>query len=417
MTNPAPVPAPPPGRPAWAEPLDAWLAEHHDELVALRRHLHAHPELGNQEHATTELLVERLTVAGLDPRVLSTGTGLVCDIDPEDGVAGSRSEVPRAALRADIDALPLQDLKDVPYRSLIPGVAHACGHDVHTTVVLGAGLFLARHRHLLARPVRLLFQPAEEVIPGGALELVRNGALDGVDLVLGLHCEPKLPVGQLGLRPGAITSAADALEITLEGPGGHTARPHLTVDLVRVASDIVLRLPGLVDEALGDVGSALVVFGSIQSGDAGNVIPTRAVLRGTVRTQSAAVWERLGPLVEKAVATIADAAGAGHQTAYKPGVPPVENDPDVIARVAAVAQAVLGPGAIAETPQSWGGDDFSYLTRQAPGAYLRLGVRSADEQGPPLDLHAGSFDVDESAIAIGVRTLVGAVLWDEVGSP
>src|SRR5690606_31455252 len=198
------------------------------ELVAFRRDLHMHPELGNQEFRTTAAIKDRLERAGLRPRVLSSGTGVICDIGTDDE-AGTDSA--RLALRADIDGLPIPDMKtECPYRSTVPDRAHACGHDVHTTVVLGTGLVLAElHRQgLLPRPVRLVFQPAEEVLPGGAADAIADGALDGIGRILAVHCDPRVDAGKIGLRQGAITSACDRLEIALGGPGGHTARPRLT---------------------------------------------------------------------------------------------------------------------------------------------------------------------------------------------
>jgi amidohydrolase len=400
-------------RPTWAAELDEWLSEHGDELVGIRRQIHMRPELGHEEHATTELVAERLRLAGLEPRVLACGTGLVCDIDPDDvGTA------PRTALRADLDALPMQDEKDVPYRSQVPGVSHACGHDVHTTVVLGAGLFLARNRHLLPGPVRLLFQPAEELIPGGALDLLDDGALDGVGSVLGLHCEPRLDAGRIGLRTGAITSAADMIEIHLHGPGGHTARPQETVDLLQAVADVIRRVPDLVRARLAPLGPVLVVFGAVKAGGAGNVIPTHAMLRGSVRTQSLEAWEEIATVVTAAVAEVAADHGAGHRVVHHPGVPPVVNDAGVIGRIEQAARHVLAPDSVAEASQSWGGDDFAYLSMEAPGAYVRLGVHRPGDTGPRLDLHAGHFDIDETAIPVGVRVLVGTVCTpDHDGRP
>jgi amidohydrolase len=216
------------------------------ELVAFRRDLHMHPELGNQEFRTTAAIKERLQRAGLRPRVLSSGTGVICDIGTDEEAG---TDAAMLALRADIDALPIPDMKaGCAYRSTVPDRAHACGHDVHTTVVLGAGLVLAElHRQgLLPRPVRLIFQPAEEVLPGGAADVIADGALEGVGRILAVHCDPRVDAGKIGLRQGAITSACDRLEIALEGPGGHTARPHLTTDLVTAAARVVTDVPALV---------------------------------------------------------------------------------------------------------------------------------------------------------------------------
>jgi amidohydrolase len=219
--------------------LDTWLDAHGQGLIALRRNMHAHPELSGSEHATTELVEERLVLAGLAPRRLAVGTGLVCDLVPPRGPDGRAPIV----LRADLDALAMPDEKDVSYASQHPGVSHACGHDVHTTVVLGAALYFAHHPDELPGPVRVLFQPAEERVPGGALDAIADGAIDGAAAIVGVHCEPKLDVGTIGLRTGPISSAADMAVITLTGQGGHTARPELTVDLVDVAARVVADLP------------------------------------------------------------------------------------------------------------------------------------------------------------------------------
>ncbi len=226
---------------AW---LDTFLDGHRAELIAFRRHLHAHPELSYAERDTTDLIAQRLQVAGLRPRLLPNECGLICDIGSGAG--------PVLALRADIDALAMDDEKDVPYRSQRPGVAHACGHDVHATVVLGAGLALAEHAaRTPGLRVRLLFEPAEESLPGGSVEVIDAGGLDHVNAIYGLHCDPKVDVGRVAVREGALTSATDMVMLELHGPGGHTARPHLTVDLVRVAAMVATELPDAVRAALG----------------------------------------------------------------------------------------------------------------------------------------------------------------------
>lgn len=381
--------------------LRLWLQDHHDELVTFRRHLHSHPEPSWEEHATTDYVAERLEVAGLSPTPLSTGTGLMCEVGSAEG--------PVVALRADIDALAMPDDKEVHYRSRNDGVAHACGHDVHTTVVLATGLYLAHLGDAVPYRVRLLFQPAEETVPGGALAVIDDGGLLDVDTVLGVHCDPKLDVGLVGLRSGAVTSAADMVEIRLDGPGGHTARPELTVDMVTLAARLVAELPVRVSAALGDLGDRLkLVFGSLQTGDAANVIPSHALLRATVRTPCAEVWEALPAAAEAAVAEIVDGTGATATVDYVHGVPPVVNHPGVVATLAAAAAAELGERALTETHQSWGGDDYAWYLRHVPGAYVRLGVHDPSAGGPRLDLHAGHFDVDEGCIATGVRLLVAA---------
>jgi amidohydrolase len=388
-----------------ARPVDAWLDEHGDGLVAVRRNLHAHPELSGQEHATTELIAERLEVAGLDGRRLTSGTGLICDLD------GRHGRGPLLVLRADIDALGMDDEKDVPYRSQVPGVSHACGHDVHTAIVLGVALFFARHPEQVPGRLRFVFQPAEERVPGGALDVLADGGLIGADAIVGFHCDPKLDVGSIGLLAGPISSAADMARIVLTGPGGHTARPEQTVDMVDVAARVVRELPVRVNRAVGATdGNELVrlVFGAIHAGDAANVIPAHCELRASVRTPSLPVWERLREVVPGELSAMLLGTGAEFELQYTHGVPPVVNHDDVTEIVRRAASAELGAAAVTPAVQSWGGDDFAWYTREVPGTYIRLGVHDPAWQGPRLDLHAGRFDADERAIAVGVRLAVAA---------
>ncbi|MEO6651156.1 MAG: amidohydrolase [Ilumatobacteraceae bacterium] len=382
--------------------VDAWLSEHTDDLIAIRRHLHAHPELSNEEHATTELIAARLDAAGLTARRFSSGTGLLSDLGPD------RTDRGRLALRADIDALAMTDDKDVPYRSRVPGVCHACGHDVHTAILLGVAEYFADHPDQLDGPIRCIFQPAEERVPGGALEVLADGGIDGVDAMYGLHCMPKLDVGVVGLRAGSITSAADMATIILSGPGGHTARPEETVDLVTVAARVVAELPREIDALVGDPAHVKFVFGSIHGGDAANVIPTRCTMKASIRTPVLQVWETLEAVVDKALRTVLDASGAEFRLEYVTGVPPVVNDPDLIDTARRAVVAEFGETGVATAEQSWGGDDFAWYSREVPAAYLRLGVHEA---GSPVvhDLHVGRFDVDESAIAAGVTLMVAVV--------
>lgn len=381
------------------------------ELVAFRRDLHMHPELGNQEFRTTAAIKGRLEKAGLQPRVLDSGTGLVCDI----GVIGKQDgERPVLALRADIDGLPIPDTKsECPYRSTVPDRAHACGHDVHTTVVLGAGLVLAElHKQgRLPRPVRLLFQPAEEVLPGGALDVIKCGGLEGVGRVLAVHCDPKVDAGKIGLRQGPITSACDRLEIALDGPGGHTARPHLTTDLVTAAARVVTDVPAIVARRADARSGLSVTWGRIESGHAPNVIPQRAELSGTVRCLNLDTWRQAPDLVVAAIDEIANLHRAKSEINYVRGVPPVVNDPDATELLRAAMTARLGADSVEGTEQSLGGEDFSWYLEHVNGAMARLGTRHpGDRIG--RDLHQGDFDVDESAITVGVELFTAAALLD-----
>ncbi|TJZ53152.1 amidohydrolase [Streptomyces piniterrae] len=378
------------------------------ELIAFRRDLHMHPELGNQEFRTTEAIKARLERAGLTPRVLDTGTGLVCDIGTHSAAAG-----PLLALRADIDALPIPDTKTAPYRSTIPGRAHACGHDVHTTVVLGAGLVLAElaRAGMLPRPVRLIFQPAEEVLPGGAADAIECDALDGVGRILAVHCDPRVDAGKIGLRTGAITSACDRLEVELDGPGGHTARPHLTTDMVTAAARVALDVPALLSRRVDARAGLSLTWGRLESGHACNVIPQHAELSGTVRCLDIAAWRDAPDLVHAAIDEIATLHGAKSQINYVRGVPPVVNEAGSAQLLQDAMTARRGAHSVEGTEQSLGGEDFSWYLEHVPGAMARLGVRPPGEPSRH-DLHRGDFDVDEQAIKVGVEMFTAAALID-----
>ncbi|MEU4025043.1 amidohydrolase [Streptomyces anulatus] len=378
------------------------------ELIAFRRDMHMHPELGNQEFRTTAAIKDRLEKAGLKPKVLAVGTGVMCDVGEWDGVT------PMLALRADIDALPIPDTKaGVPYRSTVPDRAHACGHDVHTTTVLGAGLVLAGldREGLLPNAVRLIFQPAEEVLPGGAVDAIESGVLEGVGRIIGVHCDPKVDVGRIGLRIGAITSACDRLEVTLDGPGGHTARPHLTTDLVTAAARIAVDVPALLARRVDARSGLAVTWGRLETGHAPNVIPQHAELSGTVRCLDLDAWRAAPDLVHAAIDEVAGMHRAKTVVNYVRGVPPVVNDAESIGLLDAAMTERRGSYAIEDTEQSLGGEDFSWYLERVPGAMARLGVRTpGDTRG--LDLHRGNFDVDEEAITVGVELFTAAALFD-----
>ncbi|MGW2423479.1 amidohydrolase [Streptomyces sp. NPDC001709] len=386
----------------------------HAELVAFRRDLHMHPELGNQEFRTTAAIKERLEQAGLRPRVLAKGTGLVCDI----GLAeGERPAVPLLALRADIDALPIPDTKsDCPYRSTVPDRAHACGHDVHTTVVLGAGLVLAdlHSKGLLSRPVRLLFQPAEEVLPGGALDAIEDGVLAGVGRILAVHCDPRVDAGKVGLRHGAITSACDRLEVALNGPGGHTARPHLTTDLVTAVARVAVDVPAVIARRVDTRAGLVMTWGRIESGHAPNVIPQHAELSGTIRCLDLEAWRQAPDIVHAAIDEVATLHRAKSEITYVRGVPPVVNDKESTDLLRRSMAARRGRDSVESTEQSLGGEDFSWYLEQVPGAMARLGVRTPGER-TVRDLHQGDFDADEHAITVGVEMFTAAAFLEPNG--
>lgn len=378
--------------------LDEWLERATGDLVAWRRHVHANPELARNEYGSTELIAAVLRSAGLQPSILPGGTGLICDV-------GSGSAC--VALRADIDALPVTEATGLPYSSTVDGVAHACGHDAHTAMLLGAGLALAAAPELPGR-VRLIFQPAEEVMPGGALDVIAAGGLDGVDRIFGLHCDPRLEVGRVGSRVGALTSAADLIELRLTSPGGHTSRPHLTADTVHALGVMITSLPALLSRRVDPRSGTVLVWGAVHAGQAANAVPQDGVLRGTLRTADHEVWKALEPMVSSSVESLLAPTGVGFTLDYRRGVPPLVGDEESTTVLRAGIEAALGEKALAGTEQSSGGEDFAWYLEHVPGSFARLGVWPGT--GEQKDLHRATFELDERALPVGVRVLVHTAL-------
>jgi amidohydrolase len=365
------------------------------DLVDLRRDLHAHPELSWSELRTAEVVAARVEQAGWRVTRYSR-TGFVADL----GADG-----PLVALRADMDALPVQDLTDDPWSSTVAGVAHACGHDVHTAALSGAALALTElhGRGLLPGRVRLLFQPAEEVMPGGALHLMQDGALDEVERVFALHCDPAVDVGQVGLRLGPLTSAADRVEVRLTGSGGHTSRPHLTSDLTFALAKVTTELPAVLSRRMDPRAGVSMVWGSLHAGSAANVIPGHGVVIGTVRILDAVAWADCEDVVRTVVDEIVRPYGVTAEIEYQRGVPPVINEPVSNRILSEAVRTVLGEGGQVVAPQSLGAEDFGWYLERVPGAMMRLGTRTPG--GPTYDLHQGNLRIDERAIAIGAKLL------------
>jgi amidohydrolase len=360
--------------------------------VEFRRDLHRHPELARQEHRTTHAVYDYLKQVGLEPTLLPTGTGLYCDIGEPSG--------PIVALRADMDALPVPDEKSVSYRSTVADVSHACGHDVHTSILVGVGRKLAAAEDLPGR-VRLIFQPAEESPVSGSLDVIAGGALDDVAVIYALHCDPSALSGQMRFRVGGITSAMGMVSIHLKGNGGHSARPNLTRNPIEVAAKLILSLQGVVNSRLLPDEKVLIGFGAARSGDSHNAIPASAEIAGTVRTPDLAVWQRSPELIESSVAEILAPLDLEYNLSYTQVCPLVINDERAVELGKAVALRQLGAENVLEAPQSLGGEDFSWYLQHVPGALFRLGVRRPDDERT-IDLHSGLFDVDERCIQVGI---------------
>src|SRR5699024_8271460 len=361
-------------------------------------HLHRHPELSRQEHATTDYVVEQLSALGLSP-VRMPRTGAICDIP------GSDPTLRPIALRADMDALGIPELSTVPFRSIVEGVSHSCGHDVHMSAVLGAAHSLVRvaEAGALRRSVRLVFQPSEEMHPCGALEMISEGVVEGVDSILALHCDPGVDVGHIGLKTGPITSATDPVTIQVRGSGGHTSRPHLSQDLIYALGSIVTQLPAALTRRMDPRSGVNLTWGSIHAGSAFNAIPSSGTLEGTLRCLDHDAWDRAERLLVELLADLVRPWGVEARVTHDRGVPPVSNSASSVAVLEAAVAGVLGRQYLDPTAQSLGGEDFAWYLEKVPGALARLGTRTPG--GRTYDLHMGDLMIDERAIGIGAGVL------------
>jgi len=383
------------------KPLETLVASLRDELVAIRRDIHAHPELARTETRTSALIADRLRLAGLEPRLLP-GSGVVCDLGPTTGR--------RVALRADIDALPVADTCGLPWASHSNNVAHACGHDAHATIVLGAGLALAQLAAAgeLSAGVRLIFQPAEEVQPGGSLDVIAEGGLDGVSRIFAVHCDPKVDVGHVGTRIGPITSASDEVQVTVTGHGGHTSRPHLTGDVVFALGQVITQVPAVLGRRLDPRSGVNLTWGAVHAGVAHNAIPATGVLKGTLRCLDVRAWQKASEVFHAAVEQVVAPLDVEVEVVHHRGVPPVENDERSTGLLEAAARDVLGADSVLLTEQSLGGEDFAWYLTKVPGAMARLGTRTPG--GVTYDIHQGDLQIDERAIEAGALLLARAAM-------
>jgi amidohydrolase len=383
-------------------PIPASLAETLQLVVGWRRHLHANPELSFHENETADFVEATLREIGGLTVSRPTPTSLVARL--ETGRAG-----PVLALRADMDALPITEETKLPFASANPGVMHACGHDGHTAMLLGAARELVARREQLSGEVRFLFQHAEETFPGGAEEMVQRGAMDGVTRVIGAHLWAQLPLGSVGVPHGAVTAAPDTFWITIRGKGGHAAMPHLAVDPVAVAAQVVINLQHLVARGVDPLDSAVVSITQFHAGTAHNVIPEVAELNGTVRTLDAQVRTELAARMERVIRGVTEAHGATYEFTYERGYRPVVNDETVTAEMRTVVAATCGPEAVVEMRPVMVGEDFSAFQQKAPGTFFFIGAaRPVDGAVHPH--HHPKFDVDEGAFGIGVRVFVAAAV-------
>jgi amidohydrolase len=393
--------------PKTARRIDEEIEKNKAEIVKIRRFIHMNPELGNREFETGKLIASKLQPLGFAVRTGVAKTGVVAVL--KGGLAG-----PAVAVRADMDALPVQETTNLPFKSLNPGVMHACGHDVHSAVVLGTALVLNALKDRVQGSVTFLFQPAEEGAPegeeGGAELMVREGALDDppVGAVFGFHVWPE-SLGTVLFAPGNVTAAADTFTITVKGKSAHGARPQEGVDAVVIAAEIVTALQTVVSRASDPTDPAVLTVGTIAGGTRRNIIADRVVLEGTVRTLSETNHRKIRPLMESIVKNIAGMYGAEGVCEYKEGYPSVYNNPELAAAMTPTLTRLLGKDKLVEWKPQMIAEDFAFLARKVPGLYFFLGVKSPT-QATAAPLHSPNFSPDEKAIPLGVRILTHLVL-------
>ena len=369
-------------------------AAHAADTVALRRHLHAHPELSFQETNTAAFVTQELKKLGLQPRSIAN-TGVVALIEGRPGG-------PTVALRADMDALPITEANDVPYKSTAPGVMHACGHDAHTASLLGAARILTELKGEFRGSVKLMFQPGEELLPGGASLMIKEGVLENPRpaSVLGQHVFPHLPAGKIGVRPGRYMASTDELYMTIRGKGGHGAMPEMNLDPVLVAAHIIVAAQQIVSRRANPKIPSVLSFGKVIANGATNIIPNEVYLEGTFRTLNEAWRNEAHGHLRTLCEGLAASMGAVCELEIRRGYPYLENDPALTARVRAAAEAYLGPENVVDLDQWMAAEDFAYFSQAAPACFYRLGTRHADGRFA-ASVHTPTFDIDEQALATG----------------
>ena len=383
--------------------IDAEIEKNKAEIVKIRRFIHMNPELGNREFETARLISAKLEPLGFEVRTGVAKTGVVA-------VLRGSQPGPAVAVRADMDALPVQETTNLPFKSLNPGVMHACGHDVHSSIVLGTALVLNSLKDKLKGTVTFLFQPAEEGAPegeeGGADLMVKEGALDNpsVGAVFGFHVWPENVVGTVLIAPGSVTAAADTFTITVKGKSAHAARPHEGIDAVVIAAEIVTALQTVVSRASDPTDPAVLTIGTINGGVRRNIIADHVVLEGTVRTLSETNRKKIPVLMESIVRNITGMYGADCQFEYKEALPSVFNNPELAAAMTPTLIRLLGKDKTLEWKPQMIAEDFAYLARKAPGFYFFLGVKSP-AQATAAPLHSPNFNPDERSIPLGIRIL------------
>lgn len=373
-----------------------------EQVISWRRHLHMHPELSFHEHKTAQFVFDTLSaMPGLEVS-RPTVTSVVARLR-----GGESGRI--VAVRADMDALPITEENDVPYQSRVSGVMHACGHDGHTSILLGLAQLLSERKDEIRGEVRFIFQHAEELSPGGAEEMVQAGVMDGVEQVIGLHLWASMPHGFIGLVPGPAMAAPDVFQLTIKGQGGHAAIPHETVDPIAIGAQIVTALQHIVSRNVDPLDNAVLSVTQFVAGTTFNVIPDSAYLSGTVRTFDAALRTRIPQLMERIIQGVTSAYGATFEFKYERGYRPVVNDPALTARLANLVEREFGAATLQPLRPSMGGEDFSAYQQKAPGVFAFVGAGNV-EAGITFPHHHPRFQIDERSLDLGLRYLLVATL-------
>ncbi len=383
------------------EKIKQLAAQYKKDVISIRHHLHAHPELSYQEFETSSFIQAELTKYGIPFQIMGT-TGVIGLIE------GKNPKKRTIALRADIDALPIQEENTVPYKSTKPGIMHACGHDVHTSCVLGAARILHDLKEEWEGTVKLIFQPGEEKNPGGASILIKEGVLENPkpDAIFGMHVHPGLPVGKLSFRGGKVMASADELYFTIKGKGGHAAAPHLTVDPILIASHLIISLQQIISRNNNPIQPSVLSITAFNGGTATNIIPEEVKLMGTFRAMDESWRFKAHELIRRNAQSLVEAMGGKLDLHIDVGYPTVYNHEALNLQTRALSELYVGEEQVEETELRMGAEDFGYYSQKIPGCFFRLGVMNL-EKGITSGVHTPTFNIDEKAIEIGM----GLMAW------
>ncbi len=377
--------------------IETLVSEYLPEFISIREHIHSHPELSFQEYETATFVSEKLTSWGIEHTTGIAGTGIVALIK------GTNPDERIIALRGDMDALPIQEKNNVPYASQHDGVMHACGHDVHTTCLLGAAKILQETRDHWTGTIKCIFQPGEEKHPGGASLLIKEGVLENPrpQAIFALHVYPHLPYGKVGFREGQYMASADEIYITVKGKGGHAALPHQTVDPIIIAANLLVSLQQIISRNCNPLQPSVLSFGKIQGGNAGNVIPSEVTIEGTLRCMDEA-WRAIAhQLIKAHTIGLCQAMGGDADVEIPIGYPSLFNHPETTQRARQIAEKTLGSEQVVTLDLRMAAEDFSFYTHVVPGCFFRIGTSYEDQFTYPV--HNAQFDIYQQAIGIGVR--------------